>query len=307
MILPEQVQQAISWGLVLGLAYFSADSTAALLERRLQVPPKPIPTAYVPAAREDVPAQAVPPALVALLETTKPEEAEAEAGAVSADGSPTVRPSGQAGQKPAEPKNLRLKGTMAGAGGTGLAMLELNNEVVVVSAGEEIAGYTLALVEPYSIRLEASGQSIVLEMDVATDVAPPSVQASARRPNEPIVPSEEETEEEADGEAPAILTQRELRNILDNPTEFAGQGFRMNPVLREGDIVGMKVSIPSSSHPLARLGVQNGDVVRSLNGTPITGPESLTAIYRILRNTSNLRFEVEREGQDQTISVELAE
>ena len=67
----------------------------------------------------------------------------------------------------------------------------------------------------------------------------------------------------------------------------------------------MRVSIRDASHPLARLGVQNGDVVKSLNGTPINGPEALSSIYRVLRNTSNLSFDVDRGGTSQKVEIQL--
>ena len=78
-------------------------------------------------------------------------------------------------------------------------------------------------------------------------------------------------------------------------------------MLKGGEIIGMRVAIKDASHPLARLGIQNGDVVKSLNGTPINGPEALSSIYRVLRNTSNLSFEVDRGGTSQKVEITLEE
>ena len=112
---------------------------------------------------------------------------------------------------------------------------------------------------------------------------------------------------DAGGSDSAILTQRELRNILDNPAEFAGKGFRMKPVLNGGEIVGMRVNIRNASHPLARLGIKDGDIVKSLNGTPLNGPEALSSIYRVLRNTSSLSFDVDRGGSSEKVEITLEE
>jgi type II secretion system protein C len=314
MTLPEPATRAVSWILLVGVAFFAADTTAAVIENRLRVAPKSIPVAAVaPLEAGGVPAQAVPPGLNELLATTRPATAAPEQVAAGGDGStPTSTSSGP-------PSSLNLRGTMAGVGGSGLAMIDVNGETRVVSVGEEISGMRLAEVGAYWARLEGGGRTQILEMDVATEVAAVPVPPPILPPtDEPTVPADSPTPEATPGAIPevgatpaapvggAILSQTELRNILDNPGQFAGN-FRLKPVLREGEIVGMRVNMKDSSHPLARLGVQDGDIVRSLNGQDLNGPEALSSIYRVLRNTSSLKFEVERNGQNQSIDVSLSE
>ena len=304
MTLPEPAAQAAKWALVVGLAYFSADAAAALIQRQLDTPPKPMPQSSIGPVQENVPAQAAPPGLVSLLETTEPEAGEAEVAPGATTASVTPAPV-------VPPSNLQLRGTMAGDGGSGLAMIDVNGQTQVVSAGEQVGGMTLTSVSSYSITLEANGQVQILEMNAEGPVPanPAPIQAAAPPPvpDPAAVPTPDPTPSEAEGAGEAILTTRELRNILDNPAQFAGQGFRMKPVLNGGEIVGMRVSIQDTSHPLARLGIQDGDVVKSLNGTPLNGPEALSSIYRVLRNTSSLSFEVERGGAPQKIDITLEE
>ena len=195
--------------------------------------------------------------------------------------------------------------TMAGGAGSGLAMIDVNGQTQVVSTGEQVGGMTLTSVTPYSVTLTAANGGVqLLEMNAEgpTPATPPPIAGQSPQPS----PSPE-PQEEPEGETEAILTQRELRNILDNPAQFAGKGFRMKPVLNGGEIVGMRVNLRNSSHPLARLGVQDGDIVKSLNGTPLNGPEALSSIYRVLRNTSSLSFDVERGGKAEKIEITLEE
>ena len=314
LTVPESVSRGLGWCLLVGLAFYSADGTAALVENRLRVAPKPIAAAAaVPQNTQS--GQATPPQGVAkLLATTQPEAPASPApGAVVAgpNGTPGVA-GGTAANTP--PANLKLRGTMAGVGGSGLAMIDVNGVTEVIAVGEDVAGMTLAEVNTFSARLEAPGRSQVLEMDVATSL-PAAVTLPAQAVAINVDPTASPTP--GDGSTPgaegtpeptgAILTQTELRNILDNPGQFAGKGFRMKPVMRDGEIVGMRVTMRDASHPLARLGVQDGDIVRSLNGTPLNGPEALSSIYRVLRNTSNLNFDVERGGSTQSVNVSLTE
>lgn len=316
MIVPEPVSRGLGWLLLVGVAFYSADATAAVIEGRLSVAPKPLPAIVLPETKANAPAQAIPPGMQELLATTEPDTPVAPLTASTTPGVAVT-----AAQPSAPPSSLKLRGTMAGVGGSGLAMIDVNGETIVVAVGEEISGMTLAEVSPYSARLEGGGRSQMLEMDVATEL--PGVVAQAQAvTDQAIVPSPSPTPdatpdpnatpgaEVAATPAPEggeILSQRELRNILDNPGQFAGKGFRMKPVLREGEIVGMRVTMKDASHPLARLGIQDGDIVHSLNGQELNGPEALSSIYRVLRNTSSLRFEVERNGQNQSLDVSLSE
>jgi type II secretion system protein C len=304
MNVPESVSQTVKWALVVGLAFFSADATAALFGRTLSVPPKALPQASVGVIQENVPAQAAPPGLISLLKTTQSEEQAME----DASSEGTAGPGSSVRAAPTKaPSNLQLKGTMAGGGGSGLAMIDVSGQVQVISTGEQVGDMILTSVSAYSVTLTAKNGGVqVLEMNAQGPVAqaPPrrnATQSRTAKPRPQPTPNEEE------GSEGAILTQRELRNILDNPAQFAGKGFRMKPVLNGGEIIGMRMNIRNSSHPLARLGIKNGDVVRSLNGTPLNGPEALSNIYRVLRNTSSLSFEVDRGGKSEKIEITLEE
>ncbi len=297
MNLPESVSNAVAWILVVGLAIASADMAAAMFERGFQVQPKPIPAVALAPIQANAPAQAAPPGLVELLATTEPADKPTKPGAKPQPGQP------QSVTK-APPSNLKLRGTMAGAGGAGLAMIDVNGKTQVVSVGQSVGGMRLTRVDVKSARLENNGEIRLLEMDVDQPMGGGQVAQAAPPPTlaQPVVPQPNTAVDTS-----PILTQRELRNILDNPGAYAGKGFRMKPVVNDGSIIGMQVQLSSLGHPLARLGIQNGDIVKSLNDEPLNGPEALTSIYRTLRNTSSLRFEVERGGQPQTVQITLSE
>lgn len=310
LTVPEPLTRAISWGLLVGLAFYAADGSAAVIENRLRVEPRPLVTNSAPVAVTEVAASAPPPPGVAkLLATTQPPATPSNGTAPSGSAGGASAPVQQA-----PPANLKLRGTMAGVGGAGLAMIDINGVTEVIGVGEEVAGMTLAEVNAFSARLEGQGRSQILEMDVATSLPAPVVMPEPSLIGEVVpgvspspIAADPSVEETPAGEVGAIMSQTELRNILDNPSAFAAQGFRLKPVMRDGEIVGMRVSMRDASHPLARLGVQNGDIVRSLNGTPLNGPEALSSIYRVLRNTSNLSFDVERNGAPQNVNVTLTE
>ena len=92
MSVPEPVSQGMKWALVVGLAFFSADATSALIQRQLTVPAKPLPPASVGVIQANAPAQAAPPGLVALLKTTESEKTPPPPGSTTTQpgGNPSV-------------------------------------------------------------------------------------------------------------------------------------------------------------------------------------------------------------------------
>lgn len=305
MTIPDKAYQIVEWTLIVLLAIFAAEASDAIVENSLSVAPRPLPITAPLAPKANGPAQAIPPGLPKLLATTEPPSSQRGTSASSADGyGPQSNPSSD-GEGATQSASIKLRGTMAEASGAGLAMIDINGKTNVFSVGDTVTGgLTLTSVSAYSATLKGEGQSQVLEMDVAVSITTESDESGEEVTSDETPSPDSSQTPDASG---AILSQRELRNILDHPEQFAGNGFRMKPVLREGEIVGMGIRLKDPNHPLARLGIQDGDIVRTLNGQELNGPEALTSIYRVIRNSPNLRFEVERNGQTETINVALSE
>ncbi len=293
-ILPA-LKKAAGFALVAALAFFAADLTATLAEERLQIQPRPIEVQIPHVPEVPPPAVAPPTGLGELLALSAPEEIaiSSQPGVPAQPGQPTAATA----QTPPPP--MTLKGTMAGQG-LSLAMIEMNGETKLVGVGETLAGFTVVAVGPYSAELRRGSQSTVLQMSspntTTAAAAPVPVQAQAQpQPAvaEPVL---------AANTAPP--SQAELRQLIDSG-KFSGT-VRLKPVKRENEIVGMEVKIKDASHPLYRLGIRNGDIVTSLNDSPLNGAEALSNAYRVIRNTPNLSFQVERGGRVIPVNVTLA-
>ena len=89
----------------------------------------------------------------------------------------------------------------------------------------------------------------------------------------------------------------------DHIPRSCSTGFRMKPVLRDGNIVGMLIIVKDQEHPLYKLGLRDGDVILSVNEKALNGPEALSNIYREIRDKDTLMFTVERDGIRQAFHV----
>ena len=286
--------------LLVGICFFSADLAAAAIERQLALEPQVLkPPAVVNSNSNQL---AVPPGLVEVLEATRPPESEDTQSPVasSSGGNPTSAPvSVPVG-------NLTLKGTMAGQG-LSLAMIEVNGKTEMIGIGEAVADYTLVEVGPYSATLKKGEQTSTLEMKMAripetgaTKPVPAPVRPKQTNPRasapKPIL---------AKG-APQTVTmsQKEFRKLINNPPPNT---IQLRRVQRGDEIVGVQIRIRDPNHPLARLGIQNNDIVTSVNEEKLSGPESLATVYRVLRNSPKLRFMVERGGQKIPLKVNFTD
>lgn len=96
-----------------------------------------------------------------------------------------------------------------------------------------------------------------------------------------------------------------LSTCLLETGRFAGKGLRMKPVMRDGEIIGMRLAIKRVEHRLYRLGLRSGDIAKSVNRTATTDAGALTKIYRAMRESDLVILEVERRGAGQISTVEL--
>ena len=80
---------------------------------------------------------------------------------------------------------------------------------------------------------------------------------------------------------------------------------RVIPHEQGGRTVGVKLYGIRRSSLLGRLGIQNGDMLRTINGYDMTAPDSALEAYARLRNADRITINLQRRGQDQTIDYQI--
>lgn len=112
-------------------------------------------------------------------------------------------------------------------------------------------------------------------------------------------------EKECPGATTAIIAETPYQYRVDRPTvkcllSAAGTSTRLTPNLRlvpaveNGSPIGFRLfGIRPGSLP-GRLGLRNGDTLRSVNGLPLTGEDSIAAAYHRIRTASYIFLNVER-------------
>ena len=76
---------------------------------------------------------------------------------------------------------------------------------------------------------------------------------------------------------------------------------RVIPHEVDGRVVGVKIYGIRRSSLLGHLGIQNGDMMRTINGYDLTDPTAVLDAYSHLRSADQISIAVERRGQPVTM------
>lgn len=93
--------------------------------------------------------------------------------------------------------------------------------------------------------------------------------------------------------------------LLSNQAELM-RSARVVPHEVNGRVVGVKLYGIRRSSLLGKLGIQNGDMLRTINGFDMSSPDTALEAYAKLRSASNLAVSLERRGAPVTMEYQIA-
>ena len=311
----QQIQSALLPLAVIFAAYGCADLTSAMVEKNFtppiakaspQVSPGNVSASNATAVNGISPGSALslPSELQYVLNNTATRNPLAIANSTNTTlvNGTTANPAQPAVALGPLPK---LTGTLAG-GGHSLAVLQSGEETRVVGVGEVFNGYTVHEVSPFAVILQDSQGALQrVSLDLAQTqsgpVAPPpmtnvttNVTAAPNATNAVGV----------GGDIP--LSRRQMQDLLDHSGDWLPK-MQMKPIRRNDEIVGMQINYSDPNNPFSKLGVVTGDILSSLNGHPLKGPDDFLWANQEFRNATQLNLNLERNGQMTPLNVRLTE
>ena len=189
---------------------------------------------------------------------------------------------------------LVLTGVIAGSDpSAGLAILGPSPQAVrVYAVGDRVpGGATLAAVLARKVLLRQNGvlQSLPLPQQETETAAPPNTAA--------LTP--EQTQ------APQFVAR--MRSLVARRPQILAELLRPEPVFSGGHQLGYRVYPGSNPAAFARLGLQPGDLVLDINGTPLNDPALDQQILATLGDSSEATVTVLRAGQQRVLTLNLAQ
>jgi general secretion pathway protein C len=135
-------------------------------------------------------------------------------------------------------------------------------------------------------------------IDLFEPPAPPAQATAAAVPNKDTDPFAAEL---ANGikklsEHNYELKRNTLESVLGNMA-LLSRSARIVPEMKDGKAAGFRLFAVRPDGPFAMIGMQNGDIISSINGLEITSPEKALEVYSKLKSASHLSLGMERNSQ----------
>ncbi|AKJ94163.1 hypothetical protein TVD_01700 [Thioalkalivibrio versutus] len=107
--------------------------------------------------------------------------------------------------------------------------------------------------------------------------------------------------------SPAPITANISRSRwLDDP-QRAMNSLRAQPVLRDGALLGIRVTPTRNQREFERAGLQEGDIITSVQGQQVRDIEDPEQILAGLGDSDRVNITIERDGQTLPLTIELTE
>lgn len=206
-------------------------------------------------------------------------------------------PAGDANNAPNTTLNLVLAGTIATDDPKhGLAIIgETAANAKVYSVGDAVnGGATLHSVYSDRVLLERAGAVEALAL-------PRKILAGGARPAASLASLPPVTNPQG-----AALAEN-VRRLVANDPGVVSELMRPQQVFQNGQMRGFRVYPGRNRAQFSKLGLQPGDLVTSVNGTPLDDPQRGNEIFRTIGSSPSVHVTIERNGRTQDITLNMSQ
>jgi len=190
--------------------------------------------------------------------------------------------------------NAKLIGVLISQLGDGIAVITLNDSTLAISVGKEKNGLKLVKLSTYEATVEQSGAIYVLRLE--------------RDPNsllQQVVANKGNTTNIAVGKTQNILLKRsEIEKELKDLNKVL-QSALVTPLYKNSVFEGYSITRMRPDSPLAKLGLQVGDVIVRINGEEIKTPDVLFGMLSSIDDISVITLDIIRKGSKNMLFIEI--
>lgn len=194
---------------------------------------------------------------------------------------------------------VRLIGTLvANRSEWSMANIEdvTNHEVNVTMVGDKIQSAEVTEIERLRVIINNNGRKEYIDVEpgtgeVAVSAMPhPAVAAAGPPPAGPTGAGIRAVSED-NYEVP----KDEINKALGNLNDIAMQA-RIVPAFKDGVATGFKLFSIRPDSLYTKIGIQNGDVIKRINGFDINSPDKALEVYTKLKESNRIEIEIDRNG-----------
>ena len=144
-----------------------------------------------------------------------------------------------------------------------------------------------------------------VELEGKAPAAAAPAPAVARAPAPPINAALGDIDHGVNCSGNACTVDRSLVEKLLSNTTMLATSARFVPSIKDGKPNGFKLYAIRPQSIFGKIGLQNGDTIKAINGSEMTTPDAALALYTKLRNASHLSVQVERRGETVTLDYSI--
>ncbi len=196
------------------------------------------------------------------------------------------------------------------------AIIGAAGKAMLYRSGQEVDGREIVQVRSRTVIMRPSGgsycQIAMFDEEVTAPTAMAAVMTATKMTKAPRRPAREGAISSADMDSgitrvsdTEFTVQRSLVDqILENQGELM-RTARIIPHEEGGRVVGVKMYGIRRNSLLGRLGLQNGDMLRTINGFDMSSPDSALEAYTRLRSADHLTLSIVRRGQGSSVNYNI--
>ncbi len=101
-----------------------------------------------------------------------------------------------------------------------------------------------------------------------------------------------------------VIDRRELEKTVANINQVFTQA-RAVPFFVDGKTVGFRVFAIKPGSVFEKIGLQNGDVIKSVNGVELTDPTKAISLFTELQNEGHIAVDLQAQQATKNLSYEI--
>lgn len=203
--------------------------------------------------------------------------------------------------------DLKLRGVVASSeDGLGHAIIEHKKQQAVYAVEDKLplsGKVVLAKVMQRQVVLDNGGtyELLALFEETELDTQLPTGGASAA----PLPSARRQVDKRVENDTTQLA--RSYRDRLYQDPQSLAEVVSVSAVRENGELLGYRVAPGAKREQFERLGFQSGDMVTGINGFALNDPANTMRLYQAMRAAPEAVFELQRGGEQVTLSVSLDE
>jgi general secretion pathway protein C len=194
--------------------------------------------------------------------------------------------------------------------GLGSAVIKGGSREQVYAVGDDLpvsGKVTLVKVMPRQVVIDNSGTYELIKLYEGPGLVLPTRAAQKARPNSATPAASQSAGDDTvvDVEARAIVAGQYRQQLYEAPESLA-RVVSISPVREGGSVSGYRIAPGADRDAFNATGFQSGDVVKAVNGLALSDASNTLKLYQLMKDANQATFELERNGESVTLSVDIA-